>query len=308
MKRRKNPLLQRAEYALYRVIARAIASASEERAARWGTRIGDFGKIVLRGRDRLAMRNIGDAFPEMPESERRRVIDECWRHFGREMLEFVRMQSMSLEEIAERCPFVNAELVDEARANGKGVLLLSGHWGGWEVGGLAIMSRVENVLSVARPLDNELLERDLARLRARTGARVVDRRNAARALMKALADNGAIALLPDQAVLPREGVLVPFIRRNAWTTDAPAKMALKRGSTIVFAFCIPDGLRHRLEFEDPIRIEQLSEAERDPVALTARINEVIARRIAARPELWLWMHDRWKGTPGTGESEAANGQ
>jgi lauroyl/myristoyl acyltransferase len=69
----------------------------------------------------------------------------------------------------------------------------------------------------------------------------------------------------------------------------------------VFAFCIPDGLRHRLEFEEPIRVAELTEDERDPIALTRRINEVMSRRIAARPELWLWMHDRWKGT---GESES----
>ena len=305
MKRRKNRLLQRIEYAAYRAMAFAISHASEERVARWGTRLGAFASKVLRKRDALAMRNIADAFPDMPERERRRVIDKCWRHFGRETLEFIRIQSMSLDEIAARCPFVNAEALDAARAEGKGVLLMSGHWGGWEVGGLAIMSRVPNVLTVARPLDNELLERDLARLRERTGAQVVDRRNAARALLKGLSENAAVVMLPDQAVQPREGVLVPFIRRKAWTTDAPAKMALKRGSTIVFGFCIPDGLRHRLEFEEPIRIEQLSEAERDPVALTARMNEIIARRIAARPELWLWMHDRWKGT---GESEIADGQ
>jgi len=305
MKRRKNRLLQRIEYAAYRVAARVITGASEERAARWGTHLGALARHLLRRRDRLAIRNLGDAFPEMPQSERRRVIDECWRHFGRELVEFIRIQSMSLEEIADRCPLINIEYVDQARAAGKGALLMSGHWGGWEVGGLAIMSRVDNVLTVARPLDNELLERDLARLRARTGAQVVDRRNAARSLMKGLAENKAVVMLPDQAVQPREGVLVPFIRRKAWTTDAPAKMALKRGSMIVFGFCIPDGLRHRVEFEEPIRIEDLSEAERDPSALTARFNDIIARRIADRPELWFWMHDRWKGT---GESEVANGQ
>lgn len=305
MKRRKNPILQRVEYAIYRVAVRGIMTMSEERAARWGMRAGALAKHVLRRRDRMAIRNLGDAFPDMPQNERRRVIDDCWRHFGRELVEYIRIQELPLEEIAARCPFIHAERLDEARADGKGVLLMSGHWGGWEVGGLAIMSRVDNVLTVARPLDNELLERDLVRLRARTGAEVVDRRNAARPLMKALAENKVVVMLPDQAVQPREGVLVPFIRRKAWTTDAPAKMALKRGSTIVFAFCIPDGLRHRLEFEEPIRIEQLNEAERNPVALTARINEIIARRIAARPELWLWMHDRWKGT---GESEVIDGE
>jgi len=76
------------------------------------------------------------------------------------------------------------------------------------------------------------------------------------------------------------------------------------GSTIVFTFCIADETGHRLEFESPI---QPSEAGSDPVALTRRINDVISRRIEAHPELWLWMHDRWKGTA-TGESEGVNGE
>ncbi len=166
------------------------------------------------------------------------------------------------------------------------------------------MALVDNVRTVTRPLDNEFLERDLAQLRARTGAVVVDRRRAARTLLRGLSDNALVVILPDQAVLPREGILVPFLGREAWTTDAPAKLALRHGSTIVFAFCIPQPSGHRLEFAEPIRVDQLSEAERDPVALTRRINDVISRRIASHPELWLWMHDRWKGT---GESEAADG-
>jgi KDO2-lipid IV(A) lauroyltransferase len=161
---------------------------------------------------------------------------------------------------------------------------------------MAVMSLVRNIRTVTRPLDNELLERELQRIRARTGAEVVDRRKAARVLIKGLAENAVVVLLPDQAVLPREGVLVPFLGRPAWTTPAPAKMALRAGSTIVFTFCIPDGLRHRLEFEEPIRADLLTESERDPVELTKRINEIISRRIHARPDLWLWMHDRWKGT------------
>jgi KDO2-lipid IV(A) lauroyltransferase len=157
---------------------------------------------------------------------------------------------------------------------------------------------------VARRLDNEYLERDLARIRARTGAEVIDRRHAARPLLKALEENGVVVMLPDQAVLPREGILAPFLGRPAWTTPAPAKMAVRRSSAIVFVFCIPHETRHRLEFAEPIRVDRLTEAERDPVALTTRINDVISRRIAARPDLWLWMHDRWKGT---GESEVADG-
>ena len=303
-KRRKHPILQRIEYAAYRFVARRVAAMKEESLHRWGTRLGAFAGKVVRGRDRLAMRNLRFVYPERSEGELRKIADDCWRHFGREVLISIQTQNLSLEELAERCPFVNVHLLEEAVARGKGTIVISAHWGSWEVGGLAIMSLVRNVRSVARPLDNELLERELQQLRARTGAQVVDRRKAARVLLKGLAENAVVALLADQAVLPREGILAPFLGRPAWTTPAPAKMALRAGSTIVFAFCIPDGLRYRLEFEEPIRADLLTEAERDPVELTKRINDVISRRIHARPDLWLWMHDRWKGL---GEGGVTNG-
>jgi KDO2-lipid IV(A) lauroyltransferase len=296
MSRRKSYLLQRAEYNLYRGVAVLVRRASDQAIRRWGTRLGTLARHVLRSRDRLALRNLRATFPERSESELRGILDECWRHFGREALVYIRMQTMSLDEIAARCPFVNASILEEASARGKGVLLISAHFGGWEVGGLALTALVENVRTVTRPLDNEYLEADLASTRARTGAEVVDRRRAARPLMKGLAENAVVVLLPDQRVLPREGILAPFLGRPAWTTDGPAKMAVRSGSTIVFAFCMPEEAGHRLQFEEPIQVEDLSEDERDPAALTTRINDVISRRIAARPELWFWMHDRWKGT------------
>ncbi|HET7434164.1 MAG TPA: tetraacyldisaccharide 4'-kinase [Thermoanaerobaculia bacterium] len=302
-KRRKGALLQRVEYIAYRTVARAIVSMSDRSIHAWGARLGTLARKVLRKRDRLAMRNLHATFPQRDAHELRRILNDCWRHFGRELLVALQMQNLSLDEIAARCPFEGSHFLDDAIARGKGTILISAHWGGWEVAGLALMSRVRNVRTVARPLDNELLERDLQKIRAKTGASMIDRRRAARALMKGLSENATIVLLPDQAVQPREGVLVPFLGRPAWTTPAPAKMALKAGSTIVFGFCIPDGLRHRVEFVGSIAVDELPEAERDAVALTTRINDVIARRIESRPDLWLWMHDRWKGT---GEGKAAD--
>ncbi|HEY0143345.1 MAG TPA: tetraacyldisaccharide 4'-kinase [Thermoanaerobaculia bacterium] len=304
-KRRKNRLLQRVEYLAYRLAIRIVNSVSDERLLRWGTRFGAAARHVLRGRDRLAMRNLIAVFPDRDRRELRKTLDQCWRHFGREILLAIQTQNLSLEEIAARCPVVNRHILDEAIAYGKGVVLISAHWGGWEVAGLALMSLVQNVRTVARPLDNELLERDLQKIRARTGAEVIDRRKAARALLKGLSEKAVIVLLPDQAVQPREGVLVPFLGRPAWTTPAPAKMAVRAGATIVFGFCIPDGLRHQLVFQESIRVDDLSAEERDPTALTAQINRVISQRIIDRPELWLWMHDRWKGT---GEGEATHAE
>lgn len=307
MSRRKSLALQRLEYGLYRLVAAGVRQLAETSVRKWGARLGNVARRILRRRDALAMRNLRAAFPDKSDADVRAILDESWRHFGREALFSIRLQDMSLEEAAARCPFVNAQVLEEAIARGRGVILISAHYGGWEAGGLALMALVKNVRTITRPLDNEFLERDLARIRSRTGAEVLDRKRAARAIMKALSESAVVVLLPDQAVLPREGVLAPFLGRPAWTTTMPAKLSARHGSTIVFAFCIPHETGHRLEFENPIRVDQLSEAESDPVALTKRINDVISHRIAMRPELWLWMHDRWKGTT-AGESVGVNGE
>src|SRR4051794_36196611 len=86
MARRKTKLLQRLEYAAYRAAAGALRSASDEAILRWGSRLGRLGRTVIRGRDRLAMRNLRRVFPERSDGERRRILDDCWRHFGRETL------------------------------------------------------------------------------------------------------------------------------------------------------------------------------------------------------------------------------
>lgn len=298
-RRKKSALQQRIEYGLYRAVAALVHAASEETVHRWGSRIGSLSRRLLRSRDRLAMRNLRAAFPERDAAELRRILDECWRHFGREMLCYVRWQSLPLEEVVAHCDVENRQLIEEARSHNKGTVLVTGHWGGWEIAALVVSALVPGLHIVSRRLDNEHLERDLSRGRSQTGAVMMDRRGAARTMLKVLMQNGAVGVLPDQAVQPREGILVPFLGRPAWTTPAPAKIALRAGSTIVFVFCIPAGTRYRLVFEEPIRVDELTEEERDPVALTARINDVISRRIASRPELWLWMHDRWKGTGGS---------
>jgi len=295
-KRKKNPLLERAEYLLYRAIASRTRGASDEALQRWGDRLGWLTSRILRGRDRLAMRNLRATFPDRTEGELRGILDRCWKHFGRETLAYLKVQTLSLEEIEARCPIVNRHILDDAIAEGKGVLLISAHFGGWEIAGLLLMSIVKNVRMVARQLDNRLLEADLVKLRARTGAEIIDRRKAARLLMRSLAAGGVVVLLPDQAVQEREGVLVPFLGRKAWTTPAPAKMALRYDSPIVFGFCIPHGTGHRLEFEGPIRVGELTGGARDAIHLTERINDVISSRIISQPELFLWMHDRWKAT------------
>src|SRR5437588_3830252 len=224
-RRRKSRAKQRAEYALYRAVASFARRLSKKGVLRWGDRLGNLARRILRSRDRLAMRNLRETFPDRSARELRATLDDCWRHFGREALTYIRMQDMTAAEIAADVELVNARVLEDAIARGKGVILISAHYGAWEVGGLAVMSVVKNVRTITRPLDNEFLDRDLGQIRSRTGAVVLDRRRAAREMMQALSENAVLVVVPDPAVLPRDGVLVPFLGRPAWTTAVPAKMA-----------------------------------------------------------------------------------
>ena len=105
MSRKKSRFVQRVEYVLYRGIAALVRAASEERVYRFGGRFGSLARRVLRKRDRLAMTNLRASFPERDEASLRTTLDECWRHFGREVLGYLRIQQFPLEEIAKRCRF-----------------------------------------------------------------------------------------------------------------------------------------------------------------------------------------------------------
>ena len=208
-RRKKSRLVQLVEYGFYRAISAFVHASGEERVYRWGGMFGALCGKVLRGRDRLAMRNLRATFPEQNDKELRATLNECWRHFGRQMLLYVWLQRVSVEEAMARCEVVNRHLIDEAFSRGNGIVVLSAHFGSWEFGGLAVTSIAQNVHTVVRRLDNEYLERDLANLRKSTGVQLIDRRNAARAVMKALADNALVVMVPDQAVLPAKASSSP---------------------------------------------------------------------------------------------------
>lgn len=295
-KKKKSRFTVRAEYMLYRVIARIADSGDNRRARRMGERLGAFASVVLKGRSRMAMRNLAKTFPEKSDEERRQILRQCWRHFGRVSMDFLRFRHLTREQLQEICVVDGWEKLDRAIAMRRGVLLLSAHFGNWELGGSFLAMIGLKTTTVARKLDNELLDRDLYAARTGAGMELVDRRKAARPLLRTLEQKGVVVLLMDQAVQQQEGILVPFLGRPAWTTPAPAKLALRFNSPIVYVFVYPDGEKWRIEISEPMIPADLPREKQTAEALTELMNDVISDRIRRHPELWLWMHNRWKGT------------
>src|SRR5438045_6049234 len=120
-RRKKSRFIQRIEYAAYRAVVGLVRRMSEERVRRWGARLGTLARLVVRKRHQLALRNLAETFPGRDPRELRAIANDCWRHFGRESLGYIRLQELPLADIAARCEFHDLELVEEALARGKGV-------------------------------------------------------------------------------------------------------------------------------------------------------------------------------------------
>ena len=173
-------------------------------------------------------------------------------HFGRLLTVLLKFSTMSPEQMLARVEFEGEDRVRAAHAEGRGVLLFTGHFGFWEINALVHALEIEPMAVLARPLDNPLLHHLLESVRRRTGNSVIYRRGAIRRVLRALADNQAVAILIDQHIQSADAVYVDFFNRPAATTSALAALALRTGAPVVPVFAlpqpgraVPDGLRAR---------------------------------------------------------------
>jgi Kdo2-lipid IVA lauroyltransferase/acyltransferase len=181
---------------------------------------------------------------------------------------------------------------------GKGVLLFTGHFGFWEINALVHALAIRPMAVLARPLDNPLLHDLLESVRGRTGNSVIYRRGAIRRVLRALGNNDAIAILIDQHIATSDAVYVDFFNRPAATTSAVAALALRTGAPVVPVFALPlPGGRFRMVYEHPVDPPRGGgdDAIRE---FTQRCTDVLEMYVRRYPELWLWMHRRWRDVPG----------
>lgn len=300
-KRKKKLILQWIEFALFRFIQGLLRVLPPSLVRILGIVLGRLLFFIARSRTRLALENLAASLPELNAKERKQTVLECWERFTVETLNYVRSIGASADAVAENSVLSDSTHLEAVLALNRGIILYTAHFGAWE-SAIAMVRLADMPFAVvARPLDNQLLETLLTRSRKRFDVEMVPKRNAARALVRRLSMGEGVLILPDQAVHPREGVLVPFLGRPAWTTSAPARLALRYGTPIIGAFCYRRGGKVVAELTEPIFTQDLEETAENVEILTRRINDEISNRIRQSPELWLWMHDRWKRA-GEGES------
>jgi KDO2-lipid IV(A) lauroyltransferase len=255
--------------------------------------------VISRKHRRIALDNLSRAFADrLDDRERRRIARASFVHLGMICVDaayFPRLLRQPIERVAV---YEGVEHLHAAAADGRGVLVFSGHFGHWEVVAL-LQHRLGMPLSmVVRPLDNPWFDRLLARLRCLAGNTLLPKRNAARGILRALRSGRAVALLIDQNVRGEGGVFVDYFGHPAATTPSLATFAFKSGAPIVpvFSYPLPDGRLH-IRYGAPIRPVRRGSLQEDIVAVMGECTAVVEHEVRHAPQYWLWMHDRWRTRP-----------
>ncbi len=268
-----------------------------------GSLLGYAFYVIDRGHRRLAMSNLASAFPSRSRAECQAVARGMFVHFGRLLAVLLKFSTMRPEQMLACVEFEGEDRVVQAHAQGRGVLLFTGHFGFWEINALVHALKIRPMAVLARPLDNPLLHDLLERVRTVTGNSVIYRRGAIRRVLRALGSNQAVALLIDQHIATADAVYVDFFNRPAATTSALAALALRTGAAVIPVFALPlPGGRFRMVYEhavDPPKGDDQA-AIRE---FTQRCTDVLEMYVRRRPDIWLWMHRRWRDGP-SGETAA----
>jgi len=263
-----------------------------------GSLVGRIGYHLDARHRRIALDNVRLAYgPEVDPAWAREVVRRCWRHFGRITLDSLAIYGMPLARVERLVRVEGADHLRRAYERGKGVLIFSGHYGHWELSAIAQAAMGYPMAVVARPLDNPHLERILAGLRGRAGNRVIHKHDALREMIRTLRDKIGLAVLIDQDARA-DGIFVPFFGRLASTTPAVGLLAVRTGATVLPSFSVPqpDGT-YVVYYGPPVETPGTGDRERDAATVTAECTAVIERWIREHPEIWLWMHRRWKTPP-----------
>jgi len=287
------------EYLLVRLVALMTRLLSPVRVRAVGTMIGLAFYYGDRPHRRVAERNLDAAFPRKSERERRAIARAMFAHFGHVLVELLKFSSLPFDRMLDLVEWEGEERVELAYSYGRGVLFCTGHFGFWEQHALAHGLRFGPMAVLARALDNRRLNTLLERTRSVTGNSVIYRQGAMRRAMRRLAAGQGVGMLIDQHLHSPDAISVDFFERPASTTSTLARLALRTGAPVVPLYALPlPGGRYRMIYEPPV----VPPRDETPDAIREfmqRCTDVLEMYVRRHPELWLWMHRRWRDAGAT---------
>ena len=287
-----------AQYLALRATVASLTALPWARAGELGGWIGRLGYFPLRIRRSVVEGHLRMAFPAMSSAEVRRIARASYAHLGRTAIETALLPSLDRPRILDLVESVTGlDCIESARPGGAGVILVTGHFGNWELAGAYLAARGYPVAAIVRHMANPRFDHYLNTTRAALGVRVLYDDEAVRATPRVLREGYLTAFLADQGVRGLASTFVPFFGRLAKTPRGPAVFALRLGTPLVFGAVVrQENGRFRMTFER-VEVTDTGDRERDVDAIVARYTAALEAAVRSTPEQYFWHHRRWKRRP-----------
>ncbi|MCX6344491.1 MAG: lysophospholipid acyltransferase family protein [Armatimonadetes bacterium] len=268
-----------------------------------GDSLGMFFFGISRRYRKGTLKNLRNAFGDQKtEAEIQKIAKGVFKHFMRGAFEFFYLLSLSRDQIDAMIDMAGKEHLDEALARGKGCIIVTAHYGNWELLARKLVILGYKVNVIARDSDDAGMTGITQRIRESGGYKVFDRDQPIIGAFRALKNNEILGILPDQNDIG--GIFVPFFGRLAATAVGPAVLSMKSGAPIVpvFAPRVENG-KYLAAAHPMIKFEPSGDEDRDKLELMTLVNKAIEDEVRRNPSQWLWMHDRWKLSPEAGKHD-----
>ena len=247
----------------------------------------------------VGRRNLALAFPELSSQAREKILRKVYRHLGWQLVEFCRMTRYTRENTRYWIRTEGLEHYLAAQARGRGVLVVTGHLGAWELSSFYHSLMGHPMGMVIRRLDNHRLDEFVNGIRCLHGNRVLHKDDFARGLLTAMRAGETVGILMDTNMTPPQGVFVDFFGRQACTASGLARVALKTGAAVLPGFMLwePAEQKYVLHFGPELVFTRTSNPEANIQAATQQCAAATESWIRRYPDQWLWIHRRWKTRP-----------
>jgi len=286
------------EYALAKSILSLIKLLPFGLALRFGGLLGSLAYRLDKRHREITLDNLRNSFKVKTETEIEVIARSVYKNVGYSIIEFIFSKRYG-RNFEKHFKLKNYDAYKIALNKGKGVFLLTGHCGSWELIALAQSIMKPPIGVVVRPLDNPYLDVEVSNLRCQYGNFLINKTNGMRDILKTLASGNAVGILLDQNVKAKEGVFVDFFGRPACTNKGLALMAARTKAPVIPAFLRrigPD--QHEILIGNEMPLVDTGDKEADIIANTQAYTKAIESFITDYPDQWFWMHRRWKTKPG----------
>jgi len=285
-------------YALFRVLSFFIFILPIKFGLRIGGCLGRSCFCVLKKTRKRALDNLDIAFAGSKSMEEKELIARgVFENLGKSFVEVISLAKFNRSNIDRYIACKGIETVEELIRQGKGGIVLSGHFGNWELMAHYFAIKGYKVNVVARRVRMEQVERFLARVRKRHGVNILYRDSSAKEVLLVLKRNEFIGMMPDQDMDSVSGVFVDFFGRKAHTPNGLAILNFLTKTPIIPCFMVRKGFGHEILIEKPIELGATGDREKDILENTQRYTKVIENYVRRFPAQWVWFHERWKTRP-----------